>query len=43
MPLRRSLASLESLALNKLEVVIESVILRSAEYISEHHYKDKIR
>ena len=43
MPLRRSVESLESLALNKLELVIETVILRSAEYISEHYYRDKIR
>ena len=43
MPQRRSMASLESLALNKLELVIETVILRSAEYISEHYYRDKIR
>ena len=43
MPQRRSLASLESLALNKLELVIETVILGSAEYISEHYYRDKIR
>lgn len=34
---------MENLAINKLELVIETVILRSAEYISEHYYKDKIR
>ena len=43
MPLRRSVTSLESLAINKLDLVIETVILRSAEYISEHYYRDKIR
>ena len=43
MPLRRIVTSLENLAINKLELVIETVILRSAEYISERYYRDKIR
>ena len=34
---------MENLAINKLELVIETVILRSAEYISERYYRDKIR
>ena len=42
MPLRKSVQSLECLAINQLDTIISSVCLKSASYISDNYYDDKI-
>jgi len=42
MPLRKSVSKLEDLSINQIRSILRSVCLKSANYVSENFYDEKI-